>query len=200
VENALPLNILQEQERFSGTDFDLLLHPRWPPLLRSLPAVESLSLFRAQESWEEVDARKAIGLVVDDPQEKSSNHEPPAKAIDNMDVEPPPVTKVPNPPNRETSPNPTATSSQLITNSPDPVIANGQTKANVPLWVPPAINTARVDEPMPPPNFEPAPFQRHLQPGTETWPATAPLVTKTIGISEDDDEEIPPINMDSDSD
>jgi len=52
----------------SGEDvyrkLDLLLHPRVPPLVRSLPPVESLSLFRAEESLEEIDAREALGLDI----------------------------------------------------------------------------------------------------------------------------------------
>ncbi|KAH9899725.1 rRNA processing/ribosome biogenesis-domain-containing protein, partial [Cubamyces lactineus] len=45
-------------------EIDLLLHPRVPPLVRSLPHVEMLSLFRAEESQEEADARTAAGVVV----------------------------------------------------------------------------------------------------------------------------------------
>ncbi|KAI0375789.1 hypothetical protein BV20DRAFT_984840 [Pilatotrama ljubarskyi] len=47
-----------------STEIDLLLHPRVPPLVRSLPHVEMLSLFRAEESHEEADARTNIGMDV----------------------------------------------------------------------------------------------------------------------------------------
>lgn len=43
---------------------ELLLHPRVPPLVRSLPHVEMLSLFRAEEGEEEMDVRKRVGLMV----------------------------------------------------------------------------------------------------------------------------------------
>ncbi|KAK7061882.1 Pre-rRNA-processing protein rix1 [Favolaschia claudopus] len=43
-------------------DLEVLLHPRLPPLLRSMPAVEALSLFRSEESQEEVELRKTLGL------------------------------------------------------------------------------------------------------------------------------------------
>lgn len=43
---------------------EVLLHPRLPPLVRSLPGVESLSLFRAEESQEETDTRQSLGLVL----------------------------------------------------------------------------------------------------------------------------------------
>ncbi|KAL4241842.1 Pre-rRNA-processing protein RIX1 [Abortiporus biennis] len=48
------------QDLFS--DLELLVHPRMPPLIRSLPQVESLSLFQRDESQEEIDARKALQL------------------------------------------------------------------------------------------------------------------------------------------
>ncbi|TFY71412.1 hypothetical protein EVG20_g1596 [Dentipellis fragilis] len=43
---------------------DLLLHPRVPPLVRSLPHVDALSLFRAEESNEEQDVRTGLGIGV----------------------------------------------------------------------------------------------------------------------------------------
>ncbi|KAJ8086825.1 hypothetical protein PM082_005650 [Marasmius tenuissimus] len=50
-------------------DLDVLLHPRLPPLLRSLPQIEALSLFRTEESEEETAERQRLGIEVnDDPQ------------------------------------------------------------------------------------------------------------------------------------
>ncbi|TCD69857.1 hypothetical protein EIP91_005934 [Steccherinum ochraceum] len=43
-------------------NLDLLLHPRVPPLVRSLPHLETLSLFRAEEGQEELEARQALHL------------------------------------------------------------------------------------------------------------------------------------------
>ena len=40
-----------------------MLHPRVPPLVRALPHVESLSLFRAEEGSEEKETRRGAGLV-----------------------------------------------------------------------------------------------------------------------------------------
>jgi hypothetical protein len=48
-------NVLQE--------VDLLLHPRGPPLVRPLPHVEALSLFRAEESNEELTTRTSLSLT-----------------------------------------------------------------------------------------------------------------------------------------
>ncbi|KAJ7368529.1 rRNA processing/ribosome biogenesis-domain-containing protein [Mycena albidolilacea] len=44
-------------------DLEVLLHPRLPPLVRSMPYVESLSVFRAEESQEESEMRQSLGLV-----------------------------------------------------------------------------------------------------------------------------------------
>lgn len=41
---------------------ELLLHPRLPPLLRPLPHVKGLALYRVEEGEEESDLRKYIGL------------------------------------------------------------------------------------------------------------------------------------------
>ncbi|KAG7449000.1 uncharacterized protein BT62DRAFT_979095 [Guyanagaster necrorhizus] len=43
---------------------DLLLHPRIPPLVRSLPHVETLSLFLSEEGTEEARDRELLGLSV----------------------------------------------------------------------------------------------------------------------------------------
>jgi hypothetical protein len=48
--------------------FELLVHPRLPPLVRSMPAMEVLVLNRQEESQEEAETRKSFGLVLyDDP-------------------------------------------------------------------------------------------------------------------------------------
>lgn len=44
-------------------EIELMLHPRFPPLVRALPHVESLSLFRAEEGSEEKQTRLEAGLV-----------------------------------------------------------------------------------------------------------------------------------------
>ncbi|RPD67014.1 hypothetical protein L226DRAFT_477086 [Lentinus tigrinus ALCF2SS1-7] len=48
----------------TGDLAEVLLHPRIPPLVRSLPHVEMLSLFRAEEGEEEIDVRNRVGLRV----------------------------------------------------------------------------------------------------------------------------------------
>ncbi|KAJ3813902.1 rRNA processing/ribosome biogenesis-domain-containing protein [Lentinula aff. lateritia] len=62
----------------SGTDdqdslrkVDMLIHPRFPPLLRPLPEVDSFALFRSEESSEEAEERQHLGLDVPLAQPKS---------------------------------------------------------------------------------------------------------------------------------
>ncbi|KAJ3892096.1 rRNA processing/ribosome biogenesis-domain-containing protein [Lentinula edodes] len=62
----------------SGTDdqdslrkVDMLIHPRFPPLLRPLPKVDSFVLFRSEESAEEAEERQHLGLNVPLGQPKS---------------------------------------------------------------------------------------------------------------------------------
>ena len=64
------------------TEVELLLHPRVPPLVRSLPHVEMLSLFRAEEGEEEKENRKRIGLGVPDEQESGQ------PAVDDSQTQP----------------------------------------------------------------------------------------------------------------
>ncbi|KAJ3907656.1 rRNA processing/ribosome biogenesis-domain-containing protein [Lentinula edodes] len=62
----------------SGTDdqdswrkVDMLIHPRFPPLLRPLPKLDSFALFRSEESAEEAEERQHLGLNVPLAQSKS---------------------------------------------------------------------------------------------------------------------------------
>ncbi|KAF9268145.1 hypothetical protein L218DRAFT_892918 [Marasmius fiardii PR-910] len=73
VMHALPSAGVDE-ETMHG--LDLLLHPRLPPLLRSQPQVEAFSLFRTEESEEETAERQRLGLVSqlqDLPEQAASN-------------------------------------------------------------------------------------------------------------------------------
>ena len=44
-------------------EIGILLHPRVPPLLRSMPHVESLSLFKAEEHQDEAEVLSTLGLT-----------------------------------------------------------------------------------------------------------------------------------------
>lgn len=47
-------------------DIGLLLHPRVPPLVRSMPHLEALSLFKAEQSQEEIDILTALEMKATD--------------------------------------------------------------------------------------------------------------------------------------
>ncbi|KAJ7904735.1 hypothetical protein B0H14DRAFT_3421490 [Mycena olivaceomarginata] len=69
---------------------EVLLHPRLPPLVRSMPYVESLSVFRAEESQEESEMRRSLGLV---PAETETETEDVVMAVANPPAPPaPPIT------------------------------------------------------------------------------------------------------------
>ncbi|KAF7301847.1 RIX1 domain-containing protein [Mycena indigotica] len=46
-----------------SSELEILLHPRLPPLMRSMPGIEALSLSRAEESQEESDLLQSLKLV-----------------------------------------------------------------------------------------------------------------------------------------
>ncbi|OJT12538.1 hypothetical protein TRAPUB_10939 [Trametes pubescens] len=79
------------------TEIDLLLHPRVPPLVRSLPHVEMLSLFRAEEGQEEADARANIGVG-------AAGDRVPGQTTDVAEASTPPVDDRTSPPYTPTSP------------------------------------------------------------------------------------------------
>lgn len=57
-----PVHVVQNVDAVLR-DIDILLHPRVPPLVRSLPHVELLSLFREEEGDEERGMRKTLRLA-----------------------------------------------------------------------------------------------------------------------------------------
>ncbi|KAG5650306.1 hypothetical protein H0H81_012673 [Sphagnurus paluster] len=163
-------NGINIQETFR--DLEILLHPRVPPLVRSLPHVESLSLFRAEEPQEEIDIRKKLGLCGAFPDQSVITE-------DARDVIMEDDSRSPHPQN----------------NSTNPLASNG------PVEPPEPIPTLSKDRPAPLVSI-PRP---HIEP-PRAKPAASPAnITKallpTIGPQEeDDDDEMPVINMDSDSD
>ncbi|KAI0722827.1 rRNA processing/ribosome biogenesis-domain-containing protein [Earliella scabrosa] len=74
--------LVEHGDLLVSTEVELLLHPRVPPLVRSLPHVEMLSLFRAEEGEEEKENRKRIGLGVPDEQESGQ------PAVDDSQTQP----------------------------------------------------------------------------------------------------------------
>ncbi|KAJ7180313.1 rRNA processing/ribosome biogenesis-domain-containing protein [Mycena crocata] len=71
-------------------DLEILLHPRLPPLVRTMPRVESLSLFRAEESQEESETRQSLGLAASEAEAESSTTLVQSSISDVVMAEPPP--------------------------------------------------------------------------------------------------------------
>ncbi|RXW17846.1 hypothetical protein EST38_g7991 [Candolleomyces aberdarensis] len=69
LQRALPL-LFNESLKTGDTElqsaFDLLIHPRLPPIVRPIPLTQSLTLFRVEESEEEAVARKLLRLEFGD--------------------------------------------------------------------------------------------------------------------------------------
>lgn len=142
--------------------YDLVLHPRLPPLWRSNPALDALALSRSGEGKEEAEIRHSMGLAYREHTSQDVDMEPPnvvedAQVLEDMPVAAPTMSEPPPPP------------------LPPRVMA--------PPEVTP-INSREVPELV----FEP-PIQAILP--------SAPLTTNEMGV---EDEEMPDIDLDSDSD
>ncbi|EMD40910.1 hypothetical protein CERSUDRAFT_111496 [Gelatoporia subvermispora B] len=204
-------------------EIDLLLHPRMPPLVRSLPHVETISLFRAEESQEEMDTRHALGLRT----EEDSSH--PASSDAMAAVHSPPVITRDRRQTEATSDIPAAGTSTTIsvsssvapprsapTQIPAPYVPAATSRSDAIDTILQAAEHPRSVAPMPQrtsavPSL-PAPLASVGQPSKassiETPTNTSSsipsgnkaTVTAPIDEDDDDDEPMPTINMESDSD
>ena len=155
---------------------DILLHPRVPPLLRSLPHVESLSLFRTEESFDEVEVREALGL------EYTNQHTPGSTTVGvdatmqrSQKQTPPrvPTPTVSEPQNSNLSVPERSKETQTLGLPPDPLPSSFAEVAHITTT---PISTAPV----------------LIQP-----PVKVPVVSVA---DKEEDEEMPSIDMNSDSD
>ncbi|KAG6812998.1 hypothetical protein H0H92_014929 [Tricholoma furcatifolium] len=159
-------------------DLEILLHPRVPPLVRSLPHVESLSLFSAEEPQEEADVRRDLGLHVVAPSQPPAAHA--EEDVVMKDAITAPVVSV-KPIDSATSPlpKPLPSATAAIQSLPAPQTLPSPVVIERPHIQPPVAaqkNTPRPAVPQP------------VQPVTVPNPL------------DEEDEEMPEINMDSDSD
>ncbi|KAJ7228479.1 rRNA processing/ribosome biogenesis-domain-containing protein, partial [Mycena pura] len=168
-------------------DLEVLLHPRLPPLVRSLPYIEALSLFRAEESQEESDAREGLGLVPSAPAMESITSEV-------LMSEAPTISS----PSR-------ANTSKSSDNPPQPRVL----PQNSLQMVPPNSRNAEAEKPpmrvlspqlpMPSPLVSAPSFQTPAPSSTKVVkpsPVDAPMFVE----ENENNEEMPTIDMDSDSD
>ncbi|KAL1760148.1 rRNA processing/ribosome biogenesis-domain-containing protein [Schizophyllum commune] len=176
---------------------DLLLHPRLPPLVRPLPHVDALTLFAGEESAEEKRTRIDMGFSMSaDAPTAVSNEANEASAMEQDQ----PVDTAPaaaphasatfmQPPALKTYP-----SAPPIATMPPPTSAQAE-----PAYVP-ASSTAAALAPAALP-LAPAPPKAPMGviTGTSTSRAEAQTEVVSMAVDEDDDEEMPEIDMSSDS-
>ena len=198
-----------------------MLHPRVPPLVRALPHVETLSLFRAEESLDETETRRGLGLVTNEEAQSAVTGATASATVIAAEA----VTINATPAIAPSAVSPTvqpslATSTAQNATAAVAYAAANRSRANVTSAAPPAVNvqTAAMDAPKVP---EPRPSGSvSLPPPPEPLPSSskkiaavsvpqvstivsaeqqAMPVTMQIDPHEDDDESMPGIDLGSDS-
>lgn len=176
-------------------ELDRLLHPRVPPLVRSLPHVESLSLFRAEESVEEQGIRKSfdIGIIhpsdeieITDVETRQLALAPSVLASLSPRANPTTPADVSLPKARETEP--------LHTNR-DPSPSQISSQANR------FSEPNNTQCPLPEREIPPSSRSGNLNASEESRLGVAPeIIIPVVEEEEEEDEEMPSIDMGSDSD
>lgn len=186
------------QANGSSDVLDVLLHPRLPPLVRPLPPLENISLYRVEEGEAERELRAMLGLASPgDPEPVVFAEEPLRQPLEEsqnpmQDVEPAlPSHSVPSLTSQapsQTDP-PTQRSDDIQVDQPSikPVVALPQDQTPT-KNVPPASTPAATK------------FSEGIPPASEPPQLSSWNPTSFIGDEEEEEEEIPSINMDSDSD
>lgn len=166
-----------------------MLHPRVPPLVRSLPHVESLSLFRAEESHEETEARETSGIVVlPAPQPSVQEH----ITMETSPINPPVAPRI-----VETAMLPISQGSPsngVLSHSLPPPVSS-QLSVSIHQQTKP-VESPSVPPPEPPLGRPAATTQSNefgLQPDPDN-------INLHLEVVEDEDEEMPAIDLQSDSD
>ncbi|KAI0720268.1 rRNA processing/ribosome biogenesis-domain-containing protein [Cerioporus squamosus] len=212
---GLMLSISNDMVGPNGDIAELLLHPRVPPLVRSLPHVELLSLFRAEEGEEEMDTRTRVGLTVLDepvmepdvaerltPHAEHSNtsntprpHPEVGRNSGSYTVQEPMVV----PMHVDVSPAPTPPT------LPPQLAQSSQQSIELQAAPIPTLSDRVAQNPLPPPP-DPLPSNSAAL-GPPSTTSTIPPVTTHIpqaaaptGEEDDDDEPMPTIDLGSDSD
>ncbi|TFK71783.1 hypothetical protein BDN72DRAFT_957805 [Pluteus cervinus] len=194
---SLPLviNAALESEGPSTTfdELDLLLHPRVPPLMRSVPFLETLALFPTEEPQEEIDARVALGVAsAEDPVAT------PSEALQKSTPPPPQLLPAGNP---SSSSKPAAPASKIYAPPSNNALSQDTVKPPI---VPPTPASTSIN----PKNAEAGPSavvhstkktepvaSSNQQPAPSTMASTRMLVDE-----EEEEDEMPTIDMNSDSD
>lgn len=158
---------------------DLLLHPRLPPLVRPMPPVDALYLFRAEENQEEADLRRELGLETTEAEPGMDltvdvdTSQPDEVVHEQQNFVQPAAPKAVSQPQNSWQPSATAGNLQ------------GTIKQIVPVTSLPPMTSSAITSPFPSEESN----KEHV---------TRPEII--IAPSDDEDEEMPGINVDSDSD
>ncbi|OBZ65680.1 hypothetical protein A0H81_14314 [Grifola frondosa] len=206
--NTLPGNATGVRNLMVQREIDLFLHPRVPPLVRSLPHVEKLSLFRAEESQEEVDARHTLGLGTTDeishpgPLEAASGGIPTTQETPSEPFGMPSRAHEPALPVWQHQLQPVQPSFQSpVTNTSAFLPTSNVPKPQLPV---PQQSQNIAPVPSPPsslPNTLPSSMSASMSADSHVAAAPrSPPAPGEVPMNEDDDEPMPTINMDSDSD
>ena len=203
------------------TELDILLHPRVPPLVRSLPHVEMLSLYRAEEGEEEVDARQGAGLATIDEYDlgepnvaagSQTPHTQIQKALSSALHQAPDPARIPGPSAPQESnvtamqvdATPTASSALSVSRTSAHAIAL-KPPSQTTLEPPTSLGLAQTSSPPPPPDPLPSSTAalglRSIASTTSTIPAITPVAPVAAPAREEDDEDepMPAIDLGSDS-
>lgn len=203
----VPVPVMQKcvlmSTKESQRQLDLLLHPRLPPLITATPLVENLSLVFSEESLEETELRKSLGLFTMQDRiqqnidtEMSDPTNPPPQST--------PVSKIiPSP----TAPNHSTSSkydgghlSQIkVATPPEPTPTPVQETAERP-----SSGSARPTITEPPKSQAPKPApqvpQVELSDHLDQGPSIPTNRILDPSVEADEDEEMPAIDLESDSD
>lgn len=194
---------------------DLLLHPRLPPLMRPLPHVENLALFPQEESEEEAEARIELNAASSDIHTIPDVGASTAIATQTIDSTPIHVPHLPpmNGSSAIVAPRSTWPASSTTDVAPNTrtdaekaVVEHGRVPPVPPSTAQPASTTSlqvfaadpSASAPVPIPSISQS-HTKDIQMDSDETPAVAPSFTRVAPLM-DEDEEIPAIDMGSDSD
>ncbi|KAH9045464.1 hypothetical protein EDB85DRAFT_2070270 [Lactarius pseudohatsudake] len=203
------LMTFSEGINFTLRDLDRLLHPRVPPLVLALPHVESLCLFRREESLEERELRESLRMAI------SPHHDSETASVESQ-----PPTIGPALASLAPHPNPHTLTGGGASNTPAPALlmpllqsaALANPKPSSPSHTPkvsspPQLQSQSRQSPKSSDTLRPvqaqdadiAPFMSGDVEVSEESRSGARAVIY-LGEDEDEDEEMPSIDMGSDSD
>ncbi|KAF9057988.1 rRNA processing/ribosome biogenesis-domain-containing protein [Panaeolus papilionaceus] len=195
---SLPLITRVSHQNSIQKELGLIIHPRIPPLIRSMPQVESLSFFKSEESHEEaetLDSLKAISLHTPNDQQ--------------ADVSMQDITTEAIPPAPAVNPSSTGATDeiQLSTTTQQSAFSAQRSTEVFPSFAPTPRNPP--SQPMHELSNEPtqlvhvatsAKLTPFVSTGSSSNISQVPSTSTAMVEDDEEDEEMPTINMDSDTD